>query len=276
MDESMDQLLAHTSGMGQAKMFSKEWYNEYFGRAYDSPAHSRFCEEVYGRDLCQHGMMDVEEMDFLVSLLRPGEKILEIGCSNGHITEYLHQESGASVLGIDYSDIAIAQAQGRTRAKSDELRFQCVDLITDDIPGEGYDVVIAVDCIYFMGDYAATIRKLNGKLRPGGRIIVAAFQAKEQADPAAILHPDHTRVSQVLKELSSAYVQHNFTANICNHWVKNYDASRALYGDFAIEGNEFLAEARIAENGWFRDHAVNGTLVRFVYVINHNPALAAG
>lgn len=76
-----------------------------------------------------------------------------------------------------------------------------------------------------------------------------------------------------MKELGSSYVQYDFTANICNHWVKNYDMSRALYGDFAQEGNEFLAEARIAENGWFRDHAIGGTLVRFVYAIDQNPAL---
>jgi SAM-dependent methyltransferase len=270
MDESMDQLLTHTSGMGQAKMFSREWYNEYFGRAYESPTHSRFCEEVYGRDLCQHGMMDVEEMDFLLSLLRPGESVLEIGCSNGRITEYLHQESGCLILGIDYSDVAISQARSRTEAKADTLRFACVDLIADGIPGGDYDTIIAVDCIYFMGDYGATIAKLRDKLRPGGRIIVAAFQAREEGDPAEILHPDHTRMAQVLKDLSLDYTQYDFTPNICNHWIKNYDVSRALYEDFAAEGNAVLAEARIAENGWFRDHAERGTLARFVYVISRD------
>jgi hypothetical protein len=30
----------------------------------------------------------------------------------------------------------------------------------------------------------------------------------------------------------------------------------------------------MAENGWFKDHAERGTLVRFMYVIDHNPNLA--
>lgn len=274
MDESMGELLSHTSGMGQAKMFSKEWYNEYFKRADASPTHSRFCEDVYGRDLCQHGMMDAEEMDFVVSLLRPGGATLEIGCSNGYITEYWQQETGCLMLGVDYSDVAIGQAQARTAGKADALRFQCVDLIADGIPGDGYDAIIAVDCIYFMGDYGATISKLNGKLAPGGRMIVAAFQAKEEGDPDNILQPDNTRLAQVLKAGGYTYAQYDFTPNICNHWVKNYDFSRSLYENFAAEGNEFLAEARIAENGWFRDHAEAGTLVRFVYAIDHNPAVA--
>ncbi|MBS0166633.1 class I SAM-dependent methyltransferase [Nitrospira sp. CMX1] len=274
MDESMGRLLDHTDGMGQAKMFSKAWYNEYFKRAYTSRTHAQFCEAVYGRDLCQHGMMDVEEMDFLASLLKPGEQVLEIGCANGRITEYLAEKTSCSILGIDYSDVAISQAQDRTQSKTGRLSFRCVDLIADDIPGEGYDTIIAVDCVYFMGNYDVTIRKLNNKLKPGGRMIVAAFQAKEEGDPEDVLEPGRTRMARVLQTLGLVYRQYNFTPNIRNHWVKNYEVSRAMYREFAAEGNEFLADARIAENGWFKDHAERGTLVRFLYVINHNPDVA--
>jgi len=270
MDQSMDQLLTHTDGMGQDNMFSKAWYNEYFTRAYESPTHGRFCEAVYGRDLCQHGMMDVEEMEFLASLLKPDEQVLEIGCSNGRITEYLAQASGSSILGVDYSDVAIAQARRRTLSKADRLAFQCVDLVADDIPGERYDTIVAVDCIYFMGDYGTTISKLHAKLKPRGRMIVSAIQAKEEGDAEDVLQPRRTRLAQILTTLSLTYQPYDFTANVRNHWIKNYDYSRSLHADFAAEGNAFLADARIAENGWFKDHAEGGTLVRFIYVIDSN------
>ncbi|WP_020160470.1 class I SAM-dependent methyltransferase [Methylobacter marinus] len=61
------------------------------------------------------------------------------------------------------------QAQDRTRDKAARLNFQCADLIRDDLPGDGYDVILAIDSIYFMGDYNKTLAKLNTKLRPGGR-----------------------------------------------------------------------------------------------------------
>lgn len=274
MDESMEELLTHTSTMGQAKMFSKNWYNEYFKRADKSAAHAHFCREVYGIDLCQHGMMDAAEMDFLASLLRPGETVLEIGCANGRITEYLHDRTGCAILGIDYSDVAISQAQARTETKAPALRFQCVDLIGGEIPDGDYDAIIAIDCIYFMGDYATTIRKLNTRLRPGGRIIVAAFQAREEGDPEDILKPGSTRLAQVLKALSSSCMAYDFTPNVRNHWIRNHAFSRSLRSAFEAEGNGFLAEARMAENGWFKNHAERGTLTRFVYVIDHNPELA--
>jgi len=274
MEQSMSELMSHTADMGQAEMFSKAWYNEYFRRAAESPAHSRFCEAVYGRDLCQHGMMDIDEMDFLASLLKPGEKVLEVGCSNGHITEYLHEKAGCQILGLDYADAAIAQAQERTRDKAATLNFRCADLIQDELPGGDYDVVLAIDSIYFMGDYNKTLSKLNTRLRPGGRMIIAAFQAKEECDPDAVLLPGHTRMDEALQSLSFRYVQHDFTPNIRKHWIKNYEFSRKLQSEFADEGNAFLCEARMAENGWFKDHAERGTLVRFMYVIEHNADLA--
>lgn len=273
MEQSMNELMNHTVDMGQARMFSKEWYNEYFRRAAESPTHARFCEAVYGRDLCQHGMMDVEEMEFLASLLNSSESVLEIGCSNGHITEYLHERSGCSILGLDYADIAVAQAQARTGDKA-SLNFQTADLIHDELPGGDYDVILSIDSIYFMGDYNKTLAKLNDKLKLGGRMIIAAFQAREDDEPESLLQAGQTRMDQALKVLGFAYTQHDFTPNIRNHWLKNYEYSRKLQADFAAEGNAFLCEARMAENGWFKDHAERETLVRFLYVIEHNAALA--
>ena len=274
MDQSMDQLVKHTTGMGQLKMFSKDWYNEYFRLAANSPTHSHFCEQVYGQDLCQHGMMDMEELGFLISILKPNEKILEIGCSNGHITEYLQKHTTCNILGIDYSDVAITQARNRTRDKRAVLDFQCVDLIEDDIPGEDYNTILAIDSIYFMGDYKTTLAKLNTKLGNGGHIIIAAFQVKEENDPDSILLSEHTDMAKALQTLSFSYTQHEFTTNVRNHWIKNYQFSQALESKFISEGNKFLYQARMAENGWFKAHAEQETLVRFMYIVDYNPDVA--
>lgn len=273
MEQTMSELMNHTADQGQAVMFSKAWYNDYFRRAADSTAHARFCEAVYGRDLCQHGMMDVDEMAFVGALLRPGERVLEVGCSNGRISEVLQQQSGCRLVGVDYADVAVEQALRRTADRREVLDFHCADLTRDELPDGNFDTVLAIDSIYFMGDYGATLRKLNAKLRSGGRLIVAAFQVREADDPADILEPAQTRMSQVLRALGFEWVQHDFTANILNHWIRNVDHARSLQADFEAEGNGFLCQARMAENGWFRDHAGRGTLVRYLYVIEQNPKL---
>ncbi|MGJ0429037.1 hypothetical protein [Methylobacter sp.] len=73
---------------------------------------------------------------------------------------------------------------------------------------------------------------------------------KKDNDPGTILLPGHTCMDEALRSLSFHYVQHDFTANIRNHWLKNYEFSQTPQPDFAAEGNAFLCEARMAENGW--------------------------
>ena len=50
-------------------MTIQDFYNEFYLRAELSPAHARFCEQVYGQNLCQHGMADLPQLQLLVDLL---------------------------------------------------------------------------------------------------------------------------------------------------------------------------------------------------------------
>lgn len=89
-----------------------------------------------------------------------------------------------------------------------------------------------------------------------------------------LLEPKFERRIALCLSALLAYVQHDFTANVRNHWLKNYEYSRTLQADFTAEGNAFLCEARMAESGWFKDHAERGSLVRFLYVIEGNAGLS--
>jgi 2-polyprenyl-3-methyl-5-hydroxy-6-metoxy-1,4-benzoquinol methylase len=255
----------------QLEMFSKEWYNEYFRRAASSEAHSLFCERVYGKDLCQHGLMDMAELDFCVSLINPNSNILEVGCSNGYITEYIHDRTASSILGIDFSDVAIDQARQRTREKSDTLRFECVDLTTEVIPGSDYDCVILVDSIYFLGDFKDSLPRFREKLNASGQLILSVFQTKEEEDPDDILLPDHTFLAQALQELGLSYTWYDFTENVRAHGIKNHQVAQKLKKAFDHEGNQFLYEARVAENVYFKERAVRNELARFMYLVERNP-----
>jgi 2-polyprenyl-3-methyl-5-hydroxy-6-metoxy-1,4-benzoquinol methylase len=254
------------------KMFSKEWYNEYFERAVSSDAHSVFCERVYGRDLCQHGLMDMEELDFLITQIKPGSKILEIGCSNGFITEYIHEHTSSSILGIDFSNVAIEQARERTKKKTASLQFECVDLIQEEIPGDDFDTILLIDSIYFLDDTKDALLKINKELCMAGKMILSIFQYKEDDDQEEILLPNHTFLSQALNELGFDYIWFDFTENVWAHGEMNYRVAEELKDAFIKEGNAFLYEARAAENIYFRRAAEEKTITRFMYIIEkHDP-----
>lgn len=258
----------NSNNKNQMEMFSREWYNEYYRRAVASRVHAEFCESVYGIDLCQHGLMQIEELDFLVSQIRSHTKVLEIGCSNGYITEYIHDRTEATILGLDFSDVAIEQAIRRTKEKSATLRFACVDLAEEECPGDGYDYILLIDSIYFLGDFKGALKRFYNRLGESGKMVVTVFQTKEDGDPDEVLTADGTMLAQNLQELGYTYTGHDFTKEVREHGTRNYQIGEELKGAFEAEGNKFLYEARAAENRYFKEKAENEEIVRYMYIIS--------
>ena len=257
-------------------IFSRQWYDEYYRRAASSAASAQFCERVYGRDLCQHGMMDMQELDFLVSLIEPGVRILEIGCGNGRISAYIYERSKpALLLGLDFSAVAIEQARALAQTSGFErgLRFAQVDLKQafacgePAIPGETCDVIISIDSIYFLGKYQDTLPHLSARLAPGGRLLLAAFQFQAGGDPPEILTPEGTQMAQALRALGLRYQIHDFTSNLLNHWRENQRVAEELKDTFIQEDNEFLYQARRTENVEFVRAMARDGLARYMYVV---------
>lgn len=57
----------------------------------------QFCSRVFGCNLCQHGFADMEQVDALIAALnlQPGDQVLELGCGNGMVAEYIADQTGA-------------------------------------------------------------------------------------------------------------------------------------------------------------------------------------
>jgi hypothetical protein len=100
-----------------------EDFGEGLLRIDDSKAYSRFCELVYGTDLCQFSMVSMDQLAKLIELLDldAGSRVLDLGCSVGRITEHISDATGAHVTGLDFAAPAIRRAQERTRDKNQRL-----------------------------------------------------------------------------------------------------------------------------------------------------------
>ena len=158
----------------------KDFYESFFAAVEHSEAHHSFCERVFGRDLGQHGFADLEQLELLIEVtgLGSGQHVLDVGCGNGMIAEYLSDRTGAHVTGLDYIPLAIRPAKARTGpAKSDRLAFIVGDINALELPREAFDLVLSIDTIYFSEDYDATIRELKTALRPGGRMAIFFVRA---------------------------------------------------------------------------------------------------
>ncbi|MFD1610486.1 class I SAM-dependent methyltransferase [Sphingomonas tabacisoli] len=101
----------------------------------------------------------------VVELLAPraGERILDLGCGDGVLTEAL-VAAGAEVVGVDASPEMIAAAKARG------LDARVMDGQALDFDGE-FDAVFSNAALHWMLDPAAVARGVFRALKPGGRFV---------------------------------------------------------------------------------------------------------
>jgi len=109
----------------------------------------------------------------LLTLLdpKPGERILDLGCGTGHLTNDI-AKSGATVVGIDSSPDMIAKAS----AAYPEIPF-VVENGTSFRTDEPFDAVFSNAALHWMKPPEAVVQTIASALKPGGRF-VAEFGGK--------------------------------------------------------------------------------------------------
>jgi SAM-dependent methyltransferase len=132
---------------------------------------------VAAADHTDRMMKPVQEILFNRADLRPGMGVLEIGCGCGETVAEIAKRVGSTgrVLGVDVSQQMLALA--RTRLAG----LPQAELLEADAgvhPFEQFaDLVISRFGVMFFGDPAAAFANIRKALKPGGRLVFAAWRA---------------------------------------------------------------------------------------------------
>lgn len=250
------------------------WYCDFYHQTAASPANAAFCERVYGRDLCQQGFMDMEQLHKLieVSAIGPGDRVLDLGCGAGQIAEYISDCTGALVWGMDYIGEAIQLARARTTAKRDRLDFRTGNLDHLDrlgYPPAFFDVLVASDTLYMPNELESTLRQMRDLLAPGGRMaIYYSFDLWDrlQDAPEGLL-PENTPLGRALVALALSYQTWDFTQADYRHALLKREVTTELKDAFAAEGNMFLYETRMGEAEGVKAAVEQGIHARYLYLV---------
>ncbi len=108
----------------------------------------------------------------------PGARVLDVGCGTGDTTLALADHVGArgEVIGVDISDPLLAIARQRANGRAG-LGFIRTDAQTHAFDPGRFDLVASRFGVMFFADPVAAFANLARALRPGGRMVFAAWDA---------------------------------------------------------------------------------------------------
>ncbi len=110
--------------------------------------------------------------------LGPGDTLVDLGCGRGGPALWVARETGARLIGVDLSTVAVEQATVRATklGLSDQARFVVGAFADTALDPESADGVMSEDALQYAPDKRAVFAEAKRVLRPGGRMVFTAFE----------------------------------------------------------------------------------------------------
>lgn len=234
----------------RAKQLS-DWYNSNLLRCAKSKAYTSFCVKVFGKDLSQFNVLDMEQLNTLISTLNlsPSDIVLDLGSGLGRITEYIHLKTGAKITGIDFAEQLVEWANASTKGREEKLSFQVGNMNELEFPKGSFDAIYSIDTLYptNINDLDNTMGTLKEILKPNGQMGIFFAQIIESEDSKEMLEPRNTQIANALTNNGLSFTTVDFTQNARDIWEKEITVGNDMKDIFEKEGNLDLCEDRIAD-----------------------------
>lgn len=129
--------------------------------------------------------------------LKPDQNILEIGFGNGkHFSQYFQIEPQLNMTGVDFSADMCEEAKTRNSPFIEEgnLSIHCAETSSLPFKENEFDLITAINVIYFLDPPSPHLREIRRVLKPGGSFLIG-YRPRH-----SIEHLEFTRHNFVLYE----------------------------------------------------------------------------
>jgi SAM-dependent methyltransferase len=117
-----------------------------------------------------------------VAAIEARDRVLDIGCGTGESTrEAARAAVDGSVVGVDLSDEMLDRARGMSvYERLDNVTFIRADAQVHEFPAADFDVCLSRFGSMFFDDPVAAFTNIGRALRPGARLVLIVWQARER------------------------------------------------------------------------------------------------
>ena len=110
--------------------------------------------------------------------LERGDTLAGLGCGMGGPALWLARETGANLIGVDLSAVAVEKASARAEALGlgAQAEFRVGSFAATGLADGSVDGATSEDALQYAPDKSAAMRETARILRPGGRFVFTAFE----------------------------------------------------------------------------------------------------
>ena len=161
----------------------------------DSPTLRQIWRDAYGDDYPEEAeplsYVTRPQLELVTRLLQlaPGGRLLDLGCGMGGPGRFVARRTGAHLVGVDISPVAIAQASARAARAGPAMRCRYQLGSADDtrLPSSSQGGALSIDVLQIVPDPQAALAEVARVLAVGGRFAFTSWES----DPAPGAVPPH-------------------------------------------------------------------------------------
>lgn len=168
------------------KRLSAEYFDDWYADKAATPTVAEITNRIMGlpADLSA-GVVPGDAIPGLLAALRlgPGDTLLDLACGRAGYGLMIARETGAALIGVDFSAGALAEARAQAaRLGVPGAAFHVGELTATGLPGACADAVLCTDSIQFPDHPADAYREIRRVLKPGGRVVLTCWEPVTPGD----------------------------------------------------------------------------------------------